>query len=145
MQYWAKETILQTENETHTAEIIKYLYGILQGDCLSLLLFKLSLNPLSFLLNKIPDGYKIGESNARNKTISHLIFVDDLKTYAKNQQEALKQLDVITTFSNDIVMKFGSEKCAYINIEKGKQKSLGTKVIMNDLEIKELTTGEPYI
>ena len=35
------------------------------------------------------------------------------------------QLDLISQFTRDISKQFGSEKCAYLNIERGNQKSLG--------------------
>ena len=31
----------------------------------------------------------------------------------------MKQLDIVTTFSQDIGMKFGEDKCAYLQIERG--------------------------
>ena len=61
---WATKMTLRAENETIETRIMNYLIGVLQGDCLSLLLFILSVNPLSFLLKKLP-GYKIGEPGKR--------------------------------------------------------------------------------
>ena len=63
---------LRAKNETIKTWIIKYLTGLLQGDCLSLLRFILSVNSLLFLLKKLP-GYKIGESGERGISIS-LVF-----------------------------------------------------------------------
>ena len=77
MKMWSTKVYL---NDIET-ENIKYQTGILQGDCMSLILFILSINPLSFLLKRLP-GYKTGPPGARNDTITHLFFVDDLKTYA---------------------------------------------------------------
>ena len=93
--------------------IIKYQTGILQGDCMTLILFILSVNPLSFLLSKLP-GYKVGPPGKGKNSISDLFFVDDLKTYAQDIQEAKLQLDLITTFTKDINMQFGSDKYTYI-------------------------------
>ena len=78
---------------------------------------------------------KIGPPGNRNEEISHLFFVDDLKTFAQDEQHAKLQLDLITTFTNDIGMQFGSDKCAYCNIERGTQKSLGSKFEINVLEL----------
>ena len=52
------------------------------------------------------------------------------------------QLDLITTFTNDIGMPLGSDRCAYCNIERGTQKSLGSKFEINGLELNELQHGE---
>ena len=50
--------------------------------------------------------------------------------------------DLITRFTNDISMKFGSDKCAYNYIERGKRKSLGTKLTINNIDITELESGD---
>ena len=143
-QYWNTEVLLQTEKETLTTEPIQYLTGILQGDSLSLLLFELCTNPLSFLLNKNSEGYKIGMSSERTSSLTHLVFVDDLKTFSSNLKDTLQQLDIITTFSNDIGMSFGSDKCAYMHILNGKRKVRGETIRMNGLELNELEIGESY-
>ena len=123
MKVWATKIILRAENETTETRIINYLIGVLQGDCLSLLLLILSVNPLSFLLKNLP-GYKIGEPGKRDISISHLFFVDDLKTYASDKKSAKLQLDLISQFTRDISMQLGSDKCAYLNIERANQKPL---------------------
>ena len=139
MSTWATKLHL-TSTET---DLIKYLTGVLQGDCMALILFILSVNPLSFMLNKLP-GYKAGPPGKRKNKISHLFFVDDLKTYAQDLQEAKLQFDLITTFTKDINMQFGSDKCAYIYIERGKQVPLGKKFSINDDELNQLENGECY-
>ena len=123
--------------------IIKYQTGILQGDCMTLILFILSVNPLSFLLSKLP-GYKVGPPGKGKNSISDLFFVDDLKTYAQDIQEAKLQLDLITTFTKDINMQFGSDKCAYSYIERGKQVSLGRKFSINNIELNQFENGDCY-
>ena len=139
MELWSTQLSL---NDI-TTNIIKYLCGILQGDCLSLILFILSVNPLSYLLNKLP-GYNAGPPGERNSTITHLFFVDDLKTYAQDEDGAKRQLELITEFTADIGMEFGKDKCAYVYIEKGKKKSLGEKFSVEELELNELEDGEQY-
>ena len=134
---------LHTDKETITTDNIKYLTGLLQGDCLSLLLFIISVNPLSFLLKQLP-GYNSGPPGARENIISHLFFVDDLKTYAKNIDEAKIQADMITQFTNDIGMEFGTDKCAYLYIEKGRRKTLKTTIDINGLQLNELAEGDTY-
>ena len=61
-----------------------------------------------------------------------MFFVDDLKTYAQDIHKAKLQLDLISAFTKDINMQFGSDKCAYIYIERGKQVSLGRKFGINN-------------
>ena len=105
--------------------MICHLRGIFQGDSLSVILFILCINPLSFLLNKLK-GYHMGSNGNRTCSITHLFFVDDLKLYSANMNNMKFLLDQITTFSNDIGMKFDESKCAYMVIEKdlSKKKNL---------------------
>ena len=124
----------------YIAQIIKYLNGISQGDTLSVLLFVLCLNPLSFLLQKLK-GYSYGKS--RNHTLTHQFFVDDLKLYASSISILKKQLVLVTKFSKDIDMKFGQGKCAYIKIEKGKNNTTSA-IEINGLKIKPIQEGENY-
>ena len=77
-------------------------------------------------------------------SISHLLFVDDLKTYASDQKGANLKLDLISQFTRDISMQFGSDKCAYLNIERGNQKSLGKFLNLDKTKLTELTEGEFY-
>ena len=139
MSLWSTKLSL---NEI-TTNTIDYLCGILQGDCLSLIIFILSVNPLSFLLKRLP-GYIAGPPGNRTNKITHLFFVDDLKTYAQDTMTAKLQLDLITTFTKDIRMEFGKDKCAYMYIEKGKKKSLGEKLTVNEMELDELENGDLY-
>ena len=74
----------------------------------------------------------------------NVIIVDDLKTYALDRKVAKLQLDLITTFSNDISMQFGNDKCAYLYIEKGNVKSLVEQLTMNNIRLNELPEGDKY-
>ena len=121
MKVWLTKIILRIENDTIGTRIVNDLTGVSQADCLSLVLFILSVNPLSFLLKSLP-GYKIGEPGKRGISISHLFFVDDLKTYASDKKCAKLQLDLISQCTRYISMQFGSDKCICLNIERDKQK-----------------------
>ena len=116
-KYWSTIASLHGTNKSVINDVIKYRNGISQGATLSVLLFVLCLKLLSFLLQNLK-GYSYGKS--RNHTLTHNFFVDELELYASPISILKKQLDLVTTFSNDIVMKFGQDKCAYIKIEKGK-------------------------
>ena len=115
MRNWSTKLQLQSENEMRESEYIKYLRGIFQGDSLSLLLFLLTVNPMPFLLNTT-EGYTLGKPGDRNLNITHLFFVDELKLFSSSVEKAKIQLDIVTTFSNDIGMLFGLDKCAYLCI-----------------------------
>ena len=57
--------------------------GILQGDSLSPLVFVLALIPLSLILRKAKAEYEFSESKEK---ISHLLFMDDLKLFSRNEK-----------------------------------------------------------
>ena len=86
----------------------------------------------------------MGSSSNGNTNITHLFFVDNLKLRASNLQEATKLLDLFTTFSNDIRMKFGESKCAHLNIEKGLIKKSAQDLEINNVCIKQSKEGQSY-
>ena len=69
--------------------------GIFQGDTLS---------PLNPLLRKCTD------LEYRN----HVIYMDDIKLFAKNENELETLIHAVRIYSQDIGMEFGIEKCAML-------------------------------
>ena len=98
---------------------------------------------LSFLLSKLP-GYKFWPPVKRKISISNLFFVDDPKTYVQEIQEVKLQFDLITTFTEDINMQFGSDKQTYIYIDRDKQVSLSRKLSINNIELNKLENVNCY-
>ena len=123
-------------------DFISYLKGTLQGDTLGLILFVLSVNPLSHLLQQ-HEGYKAGKI-IRIKNISHLFFVDDLKLYAISIEKMKQMLETVTQFSNEVGMNFGEAKCAYQSIERGRRKPENESLYVNGLNIQEIKEGDNY-
>ena len=54
--------------------------GIFQGDALSPLLFIIAMMPLNHILRKCTAGYKLSRSLEK---INHLMYMDDIKLFAK--------------------------------------------------------------
>ena len=98
-----------------TSRPIEIKNSIYQGASLSPLIFCLALAPLSSLLNKSDYGY-----NTPHGKISHLFYMDDLKTYAKNDDEQTGLLRTIKSFSDDIGMEFGLDNCAKATFKRGR-------------------------
>ena len=73
---WATVVELHGHQSSITSVFINFSKGIFQGDNISVLVFILSLNPLSYMLGKLK-GYNYG--NDRRKTITHNLLFDDLK------------------------------------------------------------------
>ena len=92
---------------------------IFQGDSLSPLLSVLALFPLSMILRKVSAEYEMTKDGCR---INHLLFMDDLKLFAKNEKEIDSSVvQTVRIFSDDIGMKFGLEKCDAMTMKKGKR------------------------
>ncbi|CAK1582520.1 unnamed protein product [Parnassius mnemosyne] len=116
--------------------------GIYQGDSLSPLWFCLALNPLSHLLHQCEAGYRLKHNTTEDITISHLIYMDDIKLYSKTEKEMKKLIDTITEFSKDINMQFGLDKCKTLHIIRGKIKpgdyTINTTDTITAMEPKDL-------
>ena len=110
--------------------------GIFQGDSVSPLHFIMGLIPLSLILEKLPEGYKLSRDGPK---INHRLYMDDLKLYGKDQKEIEELIRVTREFSRDICMEFGLEKCATLKMEKGKRTegigvTLPSGEVLKDLE-----------
>ena len=90
--------------------------GIYQGDALSPLLFCIGLNPLSQIITKSGFGYRFRSGT----TISHLLYMDDIKLYAKNERDIDSLIHLTRIYSNDIGMTFGLDKCGQMVCRRGK-------------------------
>ena len=97
---------------------IKIRKGIFQGDSVSPLHFVISLLPLSLLLNRENLGYQLKDSNDLH--ISHRLYMDDLKLYSDTQENMQRLVNITSTFSSDIAMEFGLDKCATVSMIKVK-------------------------
>jgi hypothetical protein len=64
--------------------------------------------------------------------------MDDLKLIAKSEEELQKQIQTVKTFSDDIHVEFGLDKCAKITFKTGKLTHSQNSVIDINREIQEL-------
>ena len=105
------------------------------------MLFVLALNPLSHLL-RMRNGYPYGKN--RNYQHMHNFFVDDLKLFSTNINNIKGLLDIVTIYSRDIGMKFGVDKCAFVQVEKGKLVQNPDPLRVHDLIIEPVPAGDTY-
>ena len=49
--------------------------------------------------------------------------MDDLKLLGRNENDLENEMEIVQTFSKDINMKFGLEKCASICLKRGSVQS----------------------
>ena len=75
--------------------------GIFQGDALSPLLFIIAMMPLNHILRKCIAGYKLSRSQEK---INHLMYMDDIRLFAKNERELETLIHAVRIYSQDIGM-----------------------------------------
>ena len=66
---------------------------------------------------KMCNGYKLSRSQEK---INHLMYMDDIKLFAKNERELETLTHAVRIYSQDIGMEFGIEKCAMLVMKSGK-------------------------
>jgi len=62
-------------------------------------------------------GYGLGN---RKDLINHLLVMDDLKLYGKNEKQVDTLVNTLCIFSKDIGMEFRISKCAVLIMKRGK-------------------------
>ncbi|KAL0822073.1 hypothetical protein ABMA28_005438 [Loxostege sticticalis] len=137
MSNW-KTTLLLNEIRT---EEIPIRNGIFQGDSLSPLWFCLAMNPLSALLNDSNNGYKLTHTTS----ICHLMYMDDIKLFSKSDQAMKNLIEITKTFSKDINMKFGLDKCRTLRIVKGRVNASQNFNINHSFQSMDLGDSYKYL
>jgi len=79
-----------------------------------------ALHPLSYLLNRTNYGFGIHSGNQEMQQLNLLLYLDDIKLYAATNNQLQEPLRLTQTFSRDIKMVFGIEKCKTLCTAKGK-------------------------
>ena len=87
-------------------------------------------------------SYLLGKWKIAKHT--HNFFFDDLKLFATNRATLIKQLDIVTTFSEDIGVKFEEDKCSYLQIGRGKIVQNEELIFSNQLTIKPVGEGDCF-
>ena len=117
MKTWNINLEVTTNQGKETIGPIKVNRGILQGDSFCVCLFTLSLNPIAWYLRST-EGYKL--SHAPDRKITHVLFVDDLKTYHRSEQKAATVASKLKKMFTNIGLEWGINKCAAIHMKRGK-------------------------
>ena len=115
--------------------------GIFQKDALSPLLFIIAMMPLNHVLRKCTAGYKLSRSQEK---INHLMYMDDIKLFAKNEKELETLIHAVRIYSQDIGMEFGIEKCAMLVMKSGKWHMTDEMELPNHDRIRTLEENETY-
>ena len=139
MPMWNTKLVLRHKNGILEVNNIQICRGIFQGDTLSPLLFIIAINPVSYLLEKSPYGYKMDDVR-----FSHISYMDDLKTFAGNLNDARSMAKLIFEFTTSIGMKFGLDKCKVLNVVRGKISKCGTIALDEKSVIDEMDSTDTY-
>jgi hypothetical protein len=116
MEKWSTKLQMKTNQVLLQSSPNKINRGILQGDSLPPLLFCTALILLTHELNRSNCGYQI---YGTERKISHLLYMDGLKLIGRSEEELTNEIQIVKTISNDIKIKFGSEKCVKICLKSG--------------------------
>ena len=96
---------------------MKIRRGIFQGDSVPPVLFVLAIILLTLVLRHTEASYEFKKGGQK---ISHLLFMDDLKLFAKNDDQIDSLVNTVRFFSDDIKMEFGLPKCGVLIMKRGK-------------------------
>ena len=73
--------------------------------------------PLKHTLRKCTAEYRLSKSQEK---IYHLMYMDDIKLFGKNEKELETLIQIVRIYSQDIGMEFGIENCTMQVIKSGK-------------------------
>ena len=104
--------------------------GIFRGDSLSPLLFVMALMPLSGILNNTGKGFILEKNGLK---LNHLLYIDDLKLFSRNNTELESLLHAVKVFSSSICIKFGLDKCATTSVVRGKLVESNNEILTKDI------------
>ena len=90
--------------------------GIFQGDSLSPLVSMICIIPLTQILRKVKSAYTL----KNGEKLNHVLFMDDLKIFAKSKREVNGLFSTVQILRNDIGMEFGIKKCGVLVLKRGK-------------------------
>ena len=97
--------------------------------------------PLNHILRKFTAGYKLSRSQEK---INHLMYMGDIKLFAKNDKELETQIHAVRIYTQGIGKGFGIGKCAILVMTSGKWHLTDGKELLNQDKIRTLTEKETY-
>ena len=106
--------------------------------------FTLTLNPIAWYLRS-EEGYKL--SHAQDQKITHVLFVDDLKTYHRSEQKAVSVTSNLKKMFTDSGLEWGINKCAAIHLKRGKlstSNNITALPVSNNCTIPVLSKDDHY-
>ena len=138
---WEISIEINTKNGKEKIETVKVNCGILQGDSFCVTLFIMSVNPLAWYIRST-EGYDI--TCHRNEKITHSLYVEDLKTYHKSRNKAAVMSTTIKSMFTDIGFEWGLQKCAAVEVNRGKLTEGGNLTVSKEESIQIMSKDDHY-
>ena len=86
------------------------------------------------------------QTRERRSRINHLMFMDDIKLFGRGTKEIDTLVQTVRIVLGDIRMEFGIEKCALVNIQRGKVTRTEGIQLPDGNNIKDIhETGYKYL
>ena len=95
--------------------------------------------PMTRVLEAMKVGHQFKKGGSR---INHLMFMDDIKLFGRCTKEIDTLVQTVRIVSGDIRMEFGIEKCALVNIQRGKVTRTEGIQLPNGNNIKDIDETE---
>ena len=114
---WNLVLVIPVKDGNVETGLISLTNGILQGDSLCPSLYTLSKNAISWLIRSF-EGYTM--SAPIKEKITHSLFIDDLKGYAKSRERLIFTMGVIMEAMQKAGLIWNLKKCRYLEIYRGK-------------------------
>ena len=121
--------------------VIRIINGILQGDSFCPNLYTLSKNVISWLVRSF-EGYTMAKPISTK--VTHTLFVDDLKGYAKSRSRLIFSLNSISKSMKEAGLYWNPKKCRFFEISKGKHVIPDNITLEDGTVIKSIKEDETY-
>lgn len=139
---WSVVITIPTRNGTAYSTPIKFRNGELQGDCLGPNLYILATNPIAWKLRCL-NGYTL--SKPISTTITHSLFIDDLKKYDRDLVHQRTSLESLREMMKHAGLEWNEKKCKVLHIRRGVLKPETGDIVMSDgFTLKSLNHEESY-
>ena len=138
---WEISIEINTKNGKEKIETIRVNRGILQGDSFCVTLFIMSVNPLAWYIRST-EGYN--STCHLNEKITHSLYIDDLKTYHKSRNKAAVMSTTIKSMFTDIGFEWGLQKCAAVEVNRGKLTEGGNLTLSKKESIQIMSKDDHY-
>ena len=82
--------------------------------------------------------------NRSQQKINHLMYMDDIKLFTKNEKELKTLIHTVRIYNQDIGVEFGIEKCALLVMKSGKRHMTDAMELPNQDKMRTLAENETF-